>query len=67
MFVPKRQERRKEGMPLRHVWKFEDDPDVEAVGINDVATRKGQTYATAVYDLKDHHMIALLDGRDGTT
>ena len=23
MFVPKRQERRKEGMPLRHVWKFE--------------------------------------------
>lgn len=47
--------------------KFEDEPDVEAVGINDVATRKGQTYATAVYDLKDHHMIALLDGRDGTT
>lgn len=47
--------------------KFEDDPDVEAVGIDDVATRKGQTYATAVYDLKDHHMIALLDGRDGTT
>lgn len=47
--------------------KFEDDPDVEAVGIDDVATRKGQTYAAAVYDLKDHHMIALLDGRDGTT
>lgn len=47
--------------------KFEDGPDVEAVGIDDVATRKGQTYATAVYDLKDHHMIALLDGRDGTT
>lgn len=45
---------------------FDDDPDVEAVGIDDVATRKGQTYATAVYDLKDHHMIALLDGRDGT-
>lgn len=45
---------------------FADDPDVEAVGIDDVATRKGQTYATAIYDLKDHHMIALLDGRDGT-
>lgn len=47
--------------------RFNDDPDVEAVGIDDVATRKGQTYATAVYDLKDHHMIALLDGRDGST
>lgn len=47
--------------------RFDDDPDVEAVGIDDVATRKGQTYATAVYDLKDHHMIALLDGRDGST
>lgn len=46
---------------------FFDNPDVEAVGIDDVATRKGQTYATAIYDLKDHHMIALLDGRDGTT
>lgn len=44
---------------------FDDDPDVVAVGTDDVATRKGQTYATAVYDLKDHHMIALLDGRDG--
>lgn len=46
---------------------FADDSDVEAVGIDDVATRKGQTYATVIYDLKDHHMIALLDGRDGTT
>ena len=45
--------------------EFKDDPDVEAVGIDDVATRKGQKYATAIYDLKDHHMIALLDGRDG--
>lgn len=47
--------------------KFKDDPDVEAVGIDDVATRKGQKYATAIYDLKDHHLIALLDGRDGAT
>lgn len=45
--------------------EFKDDPDVEAVGIDDVATRKGQKYATAIYDLKDHHMIALLEGRDG--
>lgn len=42
-----------------------DNPNVEEVGIDDVAIRKGQTYATAIYDLKDHHLIALLDGRDG--
>lgn len=44
-----------------------DDPDVEGIGIDDVAIRKGQTYATAVYDLNDHHLIALLDGRDKDT
>lgn len=47
--------------------EFKDDPDVEAVGIDDVATRKAQTYATAIYDMKDHHMIALLEGRDGAS
>lgn len=41
-----------------------DNPNVEAVGIDDVATRKGQTYATAIYDLNDHHLLALLEGRD---
>lgn len=41
---------------------FVDNPDVEEVGIDDVAIRKGQTYATAVYDLKDHHLIAFLRG-----
>ena len=46
---------------------IQDEPDVEAVGIDDVAIRKGQTYATAIYDLKDHHLIALLDGRDAET
>lgn len=45
--------------------QFIDDPDVEGIGVDDVAIRKGQTYATAIYDLKDHHLIALLDGRDG--
>lgn len=44
--------------------EFVDNPDVEEVGIDDVAIRKGQTYATAIYDLKNHHLIALLDGRD---
>lgn len=46
---------------------FIDNPDVEEIGIDDVAIRKGQTYATAVYDLKDHHLIALLEGRDAET
>jgi transposase len=45
--------------------EFVDNPDVEEIGIDDVAIRKGHTYATAIYDLKDHHLIALLDGRDG--
>ena len=46
---------------------FIDNPDVEEIGIDDVAIRKGQTYATAVYDLKDHHLIALLEGRNAET
>lgn len=46
---------------------IQDEPDIEAVGIDDVATRKGQKYATAVYDMKDHHLVALLDGRDAQT
>lgn len=46
---------------------FIDNPDVEEIGVDDVAIRKGQTYATAVYDLKDHHLIALLEGREAET
>ena len=45
--------------------EFLDDPDVEAIGVDDVAIRKGRTYATAIYDLKDHRLLALLEGRDG--
>ena len=37
------------------------------MGIDDVATRKGQKYATAIYDLKTHNLIALLEGRDANT
>ena len=44
-----------------------DNPDVEEIGVDDVATRKGMKYATAIYDLKDHHLIALLEGRDSKT
>ena len=46
---------------------IEDNVNVEAIGVDDVAIRKGQTYATAIYDMNDHHLIALLDGRDGKT
>jgi len=45
--------------------EFIDNPDVEEIGVDDVAIRKGQTYATAIYDMKDHHLIALLAGRAG--
>ena len=44
---------------------IEDDPNIEEIGVDDVAIRKGQTYATAIYDMKDHHLLALLEGRDG--
>ena len=44
---------------------IEDNPEIKEIGVDDVAIRKGQTYATAIYDMKDHHLLALLDGRDG--
>lgn len=47
--------------------EFVDDPEIEAVGIDDVAIRKGQSYATAIYDFNDHHLIALLEGRNAKT
>jgi len=43
------------------------EENIEAVGIDDVAIRKGQSYATAIYDLSERHLVALLDGRDGET
>ena len=42
-----------------------DNPDIKAIGVDDVSSRKGRTYHTAIYDLKTHQVIALLDGRDG--
>ena len=44
---------------------FEDRPDVSEIGVDDVAVRKGCTYATAIYDKRDGAMLALLEGRDG--
>lgn len=46
---------------------IEDNVNVEEIGVDDVAIKKGIKYATAIYDMKDHHLIALLDGRDGAT
>ena len=43
---------------------IKDNHDVEKIGIDDVALRKGINYATAIYDLESHHLIALLEGRD---
>ena len=43
---------------------IKDNPDVEKIGIDDVALRKGIKYATAIYDLESHHLIALLEGRE---
>ena len=66
---------RSTGIPIGHDtiqdlysnMEIKDDPDIDGVGIDDVANRKGQSYFTAIYSLKDHTMLALLDGRDGKT
>ena len=47
--------------------EIKDNKNVEGIGIDDVAKRKGQNYATAIYDLENHHLIALLDGRNADT
>ena len=43
---------------------IKDNPDVKMIGIDDVALRKGINYATAIYDLENHHLIALIEGRE---
>ncbi len=48
---------------LRKV-EIKDNLDVEEIGIDDVSLRKGISYATAIYDLKTHQLIALLKGRE---
>lgn len=49
---------------LNHIL-VEDEPDIETIGVDDVCLRKGKTYHTVIYDGNDHHLLALLDGRDG--
>ncbi len=38
-----------------------------ALGVDDLALRRGQTYATIVVDLKTHQPIDLVEGRDAKT
>jgi transposase len=45
--------------------EIEDDPDVERIGVDDFAARKGKRYYTAIYDIDTHKPIAILDSRDG--
>lgn len=49
---------------LSHV-EIKDEPDIDAIGVDDVCLKKGQTYYTVIYDAHDHHLLALLQGRDG--
>ncbi len=39
----------------------------EAIGVDDFAYRKGQTYCTVICDADTHNPIEVLDGRDGST
>ena len=45
--------------------KIVDNPNVESIGVDDFAYRKGISYCTAIYDMDTHRPIAILDGRDG--
>ena len=43
-----------------------DDKNIEEIGIDDVAIRKGIKYATVIYNLKNHNIVALLENRDAS-
>ncbi len=47
--------------------EIKDNVDVEEIGLDDVSIKRGMKYATIIYDMKDHHLLGLLDGRDGQT
>jgi len=44
---------------------IEDNPEIERIGVDDFAVRKGKRYYTAIFDLDTHKPIAILDSRDG--
>ncbi len=45
--------------------RFDDIPDITAIGVDDVSLRKGQSYATVIYNLAEHRLLCVLPGRDG--
>ena len=44
---------------------FADDPNITAIGVDDIADRKGVSYFTVIYALEDHRLLTILNGRDG--
>lgn len=43
--------------------EIKDNLEIEKIGVDDFAYRKGQTYCTAIYDMESHKPIAILNGR----
>lgn len=50
--------------------RYEKQPEMkcgDAIGIDDFAYKRRQTYGTIIVDERTHKPVAILDGRDGTT
>ena len=45
--------------------QFPDEKDVTVIGMDDVSIRKGQSYCTIIYNMKNGHMLKLIRGRSG--
>ena len=55
---------------IRMLRKLTDKPIIQcsdAIGVDDFAYRKGQTYCTVICDAATHEPVDILDGRDGDT
>ncbi|WP_243125284.1 ISL3 family transposase [Clostridium transplantifaecale] len=48
-------------------FQLPDDPEVTSIGVDEVAIRKGQTYATVIYNAQTHLPLALFPGSDGAS
>lgn len=44
---------------------FDDTTGIKFIGVDDVALLTNNEYATVIYDMQTHDLIALLPGRDG--
>ena len=47
--------------------EFPDDSDVTEMAIDDFSTHKGVRYGTSFASTKDHHIMGILNGRNGDT